>query len=102
MALEKLRVRQLTACGMSHGLGSHAELTYIFGSYSSRCSIIFPAKKVRRLISRVNQRSVDGSNLAFRGIGQNLRPRPSKDRRFFGGVNFVVRSWKARLLDLTK
>jgi hypothetical protein len=30
------------------------------------------------------------------GVGQNFNPRPRSERRFFGGVMKVVRSWNAR------
>jgi hypothetical protein len=32
------------------------------------------------------------------GFGTNLRFRPSKDLRFFGGFSLIVRSWKAILV----
>jgi len=85
--------------GMSQGLGSQSDPMWIFGLYSSSETRGLPEKNtfVRRSLWNREKDAV-GFLFGLRGVGQNLRPRPTIVVRCLGiTVVTSVRSCMERL-----
>jgi hypothetical protein len=90
--------------GIFHEGGVHLESTYKSGLYVPFSS--WSAMKTLTLSSPSKRAKVCSSNSVHgtfaRGLGMNLRLKPSKYLRLFGGLSTVDRSWKAMFDGLLK
>ena len=81
--------------------------------YPTRLNIEFGVKVIsvkvvtsKKVLSQRSRRKRSNVGWIFdvvkRGLGQNLSPSPRRERRFLGGVLFVVKSWNARWVGWLK